>query len=88
MALKHNLEHTLQRLAEGWRHLTQRADSDQLVPFLRAKTESSSEQIEYRFNHRPIARRHGMKIGAMNPTVFQDQCYKLGSLGNPDPKVQ
>ena len=35
-----------------------------------------------------MARKYGIGIGAMNPNVFQDQCYKLGSLGNPDPKVQ
>jgi len=34
------------------------------------------------------ARRNGVKIGAINPNVFQDQCYKYGSLGNPDPKVR
>jgi L-rhamnose isomerase/sugar isomerase len=27
-------------------------------------------------------------IGAINPNVFQDQCYKNGSLGNPDPEVR
>jgi L-rhamnose isomerase/sugar isomerase len=26
----------------------------------------------------------GVRIGAINPNVFQDQCYKNGSLGNPD----
>ncbi len=26
----------------------------------------------------------GMKIGAVNPNVFEDQPYKLGSFGNPD----
>jgi len=25
----------------------------------------------------------GVRIGAMNPNVFQDQCYKLGSFGSP-----
>lgn len=34
------------------------------------------------------ARKHGVKIGAINPNVFQDQCYKYGSLGNPDPSVR
>src|ERR1700756_3275049 len=34
------------------------------------------------------AARHGVRIGAINPNVFQDQCYKNGSLGNPDPKVR
>jgi len=30
----------------------------------------------------------GIKIGAVNPNVFQDDEYKLGSLGNPDPGIQ
>ncbi len=28
------------------------------------------------------------RIGAINPNVFQDQIYKHGSLGNPDPDVR
>jgi L-rhamnose isomerase/sugar isomerase len=35
-----------------------------------------------------LARRHGVKIGAINPNVFQDQCYKFGSVTNRDPKVR
>jgi len=34
------------------------------------------------------AKQHGIRIGAINPNVFQDQCYKNGSLGNPDPEVR
>ncbi len=34
------------------------------------------------------AAEHGVRIGAINPNVFQDQCYKNGSLGNPDPEVR
>jgi L-rhamnose isomerase/sugar isomerase len=34
------------------------------------------------------AARHGVKIGAINPNVFQDQIYKYGSLGNPDPEIR
>ena len=30
------------------------------------------------------ARKHGLTIGAINPNVFQDQCYKFGSFTNPD----
>ncbi len=30
----------------------------------------------------------GVKIGAINPNVFQDQIYKHGSLGNPDPEIR
>lgn len=31
-----------------------------------------------------LAKKHGVKIGSINPNVFQDQCYKLGSLCSPD----
>jgi L-rhamnose isomerase/sugar isomerase len=34
------------------------------------------------------AAENGVRIGAINPNVFQDQCYKNGSLGNPDPEVR
>ncbi len=34
------------------------------------------------------ASKHGVRIGAINPNVFQDQCYKHGSFGNPDPEVR
>lgn len=35
-----------------------------------------------------VAAANGVRIGAINPNVFQDQCYKNGSLGNPDPAVR
>ncbi len=35
-----------------------------------------------------IAAKYGVSIGAINPNVFQDQIYKHGSLGNPDPAVR
>ncbi len=35
-----------------------------------------------------LARQHGVKIGAINPNLFQDQCYKWGSFGNNDPVVR
>ena len=35
-----------------------------------------------------LARKHGVKIGAINPNLFQDQCYKWGSFGNNDPIVR
>jgi len=35
-----------------------------------------------------LARKHGLEIGAINPNVFQDQCYKFGSLANPDAAVR
>ena len=34
------------------------------------------------------ADRYGVRIGAINPNVFQDQIYKHGSLGNPAPAVR
>ncbi len=34
------------------------------------------------------AESHGVVIGAVNPNVFQDDAYKLGSLGSPDGGVR
>jgi L-rhamnose isomerase/sugar isomerase len=34
------------------------------------------------------ARSLGIRIGAVNPNVFQDDEYRLGSLGNPDRGIQ
>ena len=34
------------------------------------------------------AQARGVRIGAVNPNVFQDDEYKLGSFGNPDPGIQ
>jgi L-rhamnose isomerase/sugar isomerase len=34
------------------------------------------------------AEAQGIEIGAVNPNVFQDDRYKLGSLGNPDRGIQ
>ena len=31
-----------------------------------------------------LAKKHGVKIGCINPNVFQDQHYKLGSFCSPD----
>jgi L-rhamnose isomerase/sugar isomerase len=42
-------------------------------------------------NPAAIARRAaelGVHIGAINPNVFQDQCYKWGSLANRDPAIR
>ena len=30
----------------------------------------------------------GLSIGAVNPNLFQDQDYRLGSVGNPDPRIR
>lgn len=35
-----------------------------------------------------IATKYGVAIGSINPNVFEDQIYKHGSLGNPDPHVR
>jgi L-rhamnose isomerase/sugar isomerase len=31
---------------------------------------------------------HGVRVGSINPNVFQDQCYKYGSLGNREPEIR
>jgi L-rhamnose isomerase/sugar isomerase len=35
-----------------------------------------------------LAVRHGLRAGSINPNTFQDQIYKYGSFGNPDPEVR
>src|SRR5215470_13391333 len=30
----------------------------------------------------------GIKVGSINPNVFQDQCYKFGSVTNRDPAIR
>ena len=35
-----------------------------------------------------FAAKCGVRIGSINPNVFQDQIYKHGSFGNPDPAVR
>ena len=35
-----------------------------------------------------LAAKHGVRAGAINPNVFQDQSYKHGSFGNPDAAVR
>ena len=35
-----------------------------------------------------LARRHRVRIGSINPNVFQDQCYKHGSITNRDPQIR
>jgi len=37
---------------------------------------------------RQYAESSGIRIGAVNPNLFQNEAYKLGSLTNPDPSVQ
>ncbi len=35
-----------------------------------------------------LASQNGIRIGSVNPNLFQGQEYKHGSLGNPDPRVR
>jgi len=35
-----------------------------------------------------LAAKYGVRTGAINPNVFQDQIYKHGSLGSPDPEAR
>ena len=35
-----------------------------------------------------LARKHGVRIGAINPNLFQEQCYKWGSFGNNDAAIR
>lgn len=35
-----------------------------------------------------LAEKYGVRPGSINPNVFQDQEYKYGSLGNPDPGIR
>jgi L-rhamnose isomerase/sugar isomerase len=35
-----------------------------------------------------LSKKNGIRPGSINPNVFQNQEYKFGSLGNPDPKIR
>ncbi len=35
-----------------------------------------------------LAAAHGIRPGSNNPNLFEDQEYKFGSFGNPDPSVR
>ncbi|HEX7894575.1 MAG TPA: TIM barrel protein [Terriglobales bacterium] len=35
-----------------------------------------------------LAVRYGVQPGSINPNLFQDQIYKYGSFGNPDPSIR
>jgi L-rhamnose isomerase/sugar isomerase len=35
-----------------------------------------------------LAGRYGVRPGAINPNYFQEQIYKFGSFGNPDPDIR
>ncbi|MGH9665222.1 MAG: TIM barrel protein, partial [Bryobacteraceae bacterium] len=47
-----------------------------------------SEGLESVGGVEALAARHGVRPGSINPNVFQDQIYKHGSLGNPDPQIR
>jgi L-rhamnose isomerase/sugar isomerase len=35
-----------------------------------------------------LSQRHAIRAGSINPNIFQNQEYKYGSLGNPDPAIR
>jgi L-rhamnose isomerase / sugar isomerase len=35
-----------------------------------------------------LSARYGVRAGSINPNLFQDQEYKFGSFGNPDPAIR
>jgi L-rhamnose isomerase/sugar isomerase len=35
-----------------------------------------------------LAKKTGIRAGSINPNLFQDQIYKFGSFGNPDPQIR
>src|SRR5258708_27946066 len=35
-----------------------------------------------------LSRRFGVRPGSINPNLFQDQQYRFGSFGNPDPAIR
>src|SRR5690348_5577932 len=39
-------------------------------------------------NVRALTQKFAIRPGSVNPNIFQDQEYKYGSIGNPDPAVR
>lgn len=37
---------------------------------------------------RKFSQRYGVRPGSINPNLFQEQEYKFGSFGNPDPRIR
>ncbi|MGB9431322.1 MAG: TIM barrel protein [Candidatus Acidiferrum sp.] len=35
-----------------------------------------------------LVKKHGIRAGSINPNIFQNQEYKYGSVGNPDPTIR
>lgn len=46
------------------------------------------DQVDDLSELRQHAHDQGLRIGAVNPNVFQDPDYKLGSITNPDPSIR
>jgi L-rhamnose isomerase/sugar isomerase len=46
------------------------------------------DQVEDWAQLKHFAAERGVSVGAINPNVFQDDAYRLGSLGNPDEHVR
>lgn len=46
------------------------------------------DQVEDWAELKRFAAERGVSVGAINPNVFQDDAYRLGSLGNPDEHVR
>jgi len=50
--------------------------------------ESHDDLLESARATKKLAKQHGIKVGSINPNVFQDQHYKLGSFCSPDEKAR
>jgi L-rhamnose isomerase/sugar isomerase len=46
------------------------------------------DQVDSLDDLRECLGRLGLRVGAINPNVFQDPDYRLGSLTNPDPRIR
>ena len=63
------------------------APCDRIVCFRTTITGSIGVRMSF-MNFADLAKKYGVKIGAINPNVFQDQAYKLGSFCSPDAKAR
>ncbi len=46
------------------------------------------DRVENWAELRRFAEEQGLRLGAVNPNLFQEDAYRLGSLANPDPAVR
>ncbi|WP_034388932.1 L-rhamnose isomerase [Deinococcus sp. YIM 77859] len=46
------------------------------------------DEVEDYVELRRFAESHGVSLGAINPNVFQDDAYRLGSIANPDGRAR